>query len=52
MLDMLGEVHIIQRSVVREQDGVLVYYMEGSRWVWREDWVEPAFGRVDVYENV
>jgi hypothetical protein len=52
MLDMLGEVHIIQRSVVRQQDGVLVYYMEGSRWVWREDWVEPAFGRVDVYENV
>lgn len=52
MLDMLGEIHTIDRSVVRAQDGVLVYYLKDGRWVWREDWIEPAIGRVDVYENV
>lgn len=52
MYDMLGEIHTIDRSVVRAQDGVLVYYLKDGRWVWREDWIEPVNGRVDVYGNV
>lgn len=52
MYDMLGEIHTIDRSVVRAQDGVLVYYLKDGRWVWREDWLEPVKGRVDVYGNV
>lgn len=52
MYDMLGEIHTIDRSVVRVQDGVLVYYLKDGRWVWREDWLEPVKGRVDVYGNV
>lgn len=50
---MLGEVHVIERVRYMEYtngSNVWVYYMENSRWMWREDWLVPAFGRVDMYE--
>lgn len=45
---MIGEVHVIDNA--RERWGGLIYFLEGERWMWREDWLEPAKGKVNDYE--
>lgn len=48
MQRMLGEVCVIKKA--RETFHGWVYYVEGSQWMWREDWLEHVKGRVDDYE--
>jgi hypothetical protein len=49
MLSMLGSVRVIERIKYSDVHHAWIYYMKGSRWMWREDWLLPIEGRVDVY---
>jgi len=49
MLDMLGSVQVVKKRRYSDVHHAWVYYLKGSRWMWREDWLVPALGRVDKY---